>query len=203
MRYRIESFVLKVGAALAAGAFATAASVGAADLTPQEKKLIPLAKKEGAVTIINPLFSDATATRMAEVFKKRYGLGDDFKFNNLRKGTGATVAQVRQEIKAGRFTVGVREARQRLLEEPHRARQERRSIFELSVRGRSPCLHLPAGLEQLLPGHGEFEGDLVRGCLEAQPQGKDHRVRPDQERDLHQHDDLSHGSGHRHEGDFQ
>jgi len=107
MRYRIESFVLKVGAALAAGAFATAASVGAADLTPQEKKLIPLAKKEGAVTIINPLFSDATATRMAEVFKKRYGLGDDFKFNNLRKGTGATVAQVRQEIKAGRFTVDV------------------------------------------------------------------------------------------------
>lgn len=107
MRHRIEPFILKVGVVLAAGAFATAASVGAADLTPQEKKLIPLAKKEGAVTIINPLFSDRTGQRMAEAFKKRYGLGNDFKFNNLRKGTGATVAQVRQEIKAGRFTVDV------------------------------------------------------------------------------------------------
>jgi iron(III) transport system substrate-binding protein len=107
MRHRIEPFILKISVALAAGVLATAASVGAADLTPQEKKLIPLAKKEGAVTIINPLFSDETGTRMAAAFKKRYGLGDDFKFNNLRKGTGATVAQVRQEIKAGRFTVDV------------------------------------------------------------------------------------------------
>ena len=50
--------------------------------------------------IINPLFSDRTATRMAKAFKERYGLGEDFKFNNLRKGTGATIAQVRQEMKA-------------------------------------------------------------------------------------------------------
>ncbi|KPK20084.1 MAG: hypothetical protein AMJ67_03425 [Betaproteobacteria bacterium SG8_41] len=107
MRHRIEPFVLKVSVALAAGVFAAAASVGAAELTPQEKKLIPLAKKEGGVTIINAIFSDRTSTRMAAAFKKRYGLGDDFQFNNLRKGTGATVAQVRQEMKAGRFTVDV------------------------------------------------------------------------------------------------
>jgi len=107
MRNRIEPFALKISVALAAGILAAAATVSAADLTPQEKKLIPLAKKEGAVTIINPLFSDRTGTRMAEAFKKRYGLGDDFKFNNLRKGTGATIAQVRQEMKAGRFTVDV------------------------------------------------------------------------------------------------
>jgi len=92
---------------LFAAAFGAASLVQAADLTPQEQKLVAAAKKEGAVTIINPLFSDETAQRMAEAFKKRYGLGDDFKFNNLRKGTGATVAQVRQEIKAGRFTVDV------------------------------------------------------------------------------------------------
>ncbi len=94
----------------ASGALAmmtTAAFAQAADLTPQEKSLIEAAKKEGAVTIINPLFSDRTGQRMAEAFKKRYGLGDDFQFNNLRKGTGATVAQVRQEIKAGKFTVDV------------------------------------------------------------------------------------------------
>jgi iron(III) transport system substrate-binding protein len=78
-----------------------------APLTAQEKSLIAGAKKEGAVTIINPLFSERTARRMSAAFKKRYGLGDDFKFNNLRKGTGATVSQVRQEFKAGKFTVDV------------------------------------------------------------------------------------------------
>ncbi|MFY0611494.1 MAG: ABC transporter substrate-binding protein [Hyphomicrobiaceae bacterium] len=82
-----------------------AVAVHAADLTAQEKKLIEAAKKEGSVTIIHPLFSDRTAQRMAAAFKKRYGLGDGFKFNSLRKGTGSTVAQVRQEIKAGKFTV--------------------------------------------------------------------------------------------------
>jgi len=91
----------------AAALLATAVTVNAADLTAHEKKLAEAAKKEGAVTIINPLFSDRTGQRMGEAFKKRYNLGDDFKFNNLRKGTGATVAQVRQEIKAGKFTVDV------------------------------------------------------------------------------------------------
>lgn len=91
----------------AAAILAAASAAYAADLTPQEKALIEAAKKEGAVTIINPLFSDRTAQRMGAAFKKRYGLGDDFQFNNLRKGTGATVAQVRQEIKAGKFTVDV------------------------------------------------------------------------------------------------
>jgi iron(III) transport system substrate-binding protein len=79
----------------------------AADLTPQEKKLVDGAKKEGAVTIINPLFSDITGQRLGEGFIKRYDLGAGFKFNNLRKGTGATVSQVRQEIQAGKFTVDV------------------------------------------------------------------------------------------------
>ncbi len=60
-----------------------------ADITPQEKKLIRAAK------------------RMGSSFIKRYGLGSDFKFKNIRKGTGATVAQVRQEIKAGKFTIDV------------------------------------------------------------------------------------------------
>ena len=96
-----------VGAA-SAGAFLVAATFGqAATLSPQEKALIAAAKKEGAVTIINPLFSDRTSRRMGPAFVKRYGLGPDFKFNNLRKGTGATVSQVRQEIKADKFTVDV------------------------------------------------------------------------------------------------
>jgi iron(III) transport system substrate-binding protein len=89
------------------GALALVPGVSAAELSPQEKKLIPLAKQEGAVTIINPLFSDRTAKRMGEAFIERYGLGDDFQFNNIRKGTGATVATVRQEIKANKFTVDV------------------------------------------------------------------------------------------------
>ena len=74
-------------------------------ITPQEKKLIAGAKKEGSVTLINPLISDRTSKRLQKAFREYYGLGDGFKYNNLRKGTGATAAQVRQEIKAGKFTV--------------------------------------------------------------------------------------------------
>jgi iron(III) transport system substrate-binding protein len=102
-----HSRVLLTGVASAGALLAAVTFAQAADMTPQEKALIPLAKKEGGVTIINPIFSDRTAQRMAAAFKMRYGLGDDFQFNNLRKGTGATIAQVTQEIKAGKFTVDV------------------------------------------------------------------------------------------------
>ncbi len=91
----------------ALGALVLAPLADAAELSPQEQQLIPLAKKEGAVTIINPLFSDRTAKRLGEAFIKRYGLGADFTFNNIRKGTGATVSTVRQEIKANKFTIDV------------------------------------------------------------------------------------------------
>lgn len=96
-----------IGAVSAVALLSAATLANAAELTAQEKALIAGAKKEGAVTLINPIFAERTAKRMGAAFKKRYGLGDDFKFNNLRKGTGATVAQVRQEIKAGKFTVDV------------------------------------------------------------------------------------------------
>jgi len=76
----------------------------AADLTPQEKALVEGAKKEGAVVILNPQFSDHTGQMLGAGFIKRYDLGPNFKFNNLRKGTGATVAQTRQEIQAGKHT---------------------------------------------------------------------------------------------------
>jgi len=93
--------------AVSAIALLAAGSAAQADghLNAVETKLAPLAKEEGSVTIIHPLFSDRTAQRMAAAFKKRYNLGDDFQFNSLRKGTGATVAQVRQEIQANKFTV--------------------------------------------------------------------------------------------------
>ena len=93
------------GAVSAIALLAAGSVAQAQDLNAQEKALIAGAKAEGAVTIINPLFSDRTSQRMGAAFKKRYGLGDDFKFASLRKGTGATVAQVRQEILAGKFTV--------------------------------------------------------------------------------------------------
>lgn len=76
----------------------------AADITPQEKKLIRGAKKEGRVLLLNPLFSDRTAKRMGPAFIKRYGLGSDFKFLNVRKRTGDVVGQARAEMKADKFT---------------------------------------------------------------------------------------------------
>jgi iron(III) transport system substrate-binding protein len=98
----------RIIAAAAAIAWLTTASDGVtASLTPQEQKLVEGAKKEGAVTVLNPIFSDRTGERLGEAFVKRYDLGPDFKFNNLRKGTGQTVAQVRQEIVANKFSVDI------------------------------------------------------------------------------------------------
>ncbi|MBT4095861.1 MAG: hypothetical protein HOE85_18015, partial [Nitrospinaceae bacterium] len=93
------------GVAAAALVSLSMATTASAALSPQEQKLARAAKKEGGVIIINPLFSNRTAKRMGPAFIKRYGLGSGFKFSNIRKGTGATVATVRQEIKAGKFTI--------------------------------------------------------------------------------------------------
>lgn len=104
----LRNVTLSLIAASSALAMMTASAFAqAADLTPQEKALIEGAKKEGSVIILNAIFSDRTGQRLGEAFKKRYGLGDSFEFNNLRKGTGATVAQVRQEIQADKFTVDI------------------------------------------------------------------------------------------------
>ena len=94
---------LSVSCALLIGGASVA--MAGSHITPQEKKLIAGAKSEGSVTLINPLLSDRTSKRLQKAFREYYGLGDGFKYNNLRKGTGATVSQVRQEIKAGKFTV--------------------------------------------------------------------------------------------------
>lgn len=87
--------------------FAGMAASFAADYTPQEQKLIEGARKEGELTVLNPQFSDHTGIELGKGFIKRYNLGSDFKFHNLRKGTGATVAQTRQEIQAGKHTVDI------------------------------------------------------------------------------------------------
>lgn len=94
-------------AAASVAALLAGASIATADdhLNAQEKALVEKAKEEGSVTLIHPIFSDRTSQNLTEGFRKRYGLGDDFEVNFLRKGTGATVAQVRQEIQAGKFTV--------------------------------------------------------------------------------------------------
>jgi len=107
MKTSTGSLGLLAGAASVVALLAATSLGQAQALNPQEEALVAGAKKEGAVTIINPLFSDRTAQRMGAAFIKRYGLGSNFKFNNLRKGTGATVSQVRQEIQAGKFTVDV------------------------------------------------------------------------------------------------
>ena len=93
------------GGVSALGLLASATFANAADLTPQEQALVAAAKEEGAVTLIHPLFSDRTGQLLGEAFVARYDLGPDFQVNFLRKGTGAAVSQVRQEIQAGKFTV--------------------------------------------------------------------------------------------------
>ena len=97
MRWSSGSRALFV--ALAFLAASAAPALGATEITPQEKKLIPLAKKEGGFTFINANLLDPTMRRMRAAFLKHYGMGDDFKFNFVLKGTGPTVATARQEIK--------------------------------------------------------------------------------------------------------
>ena len=137
----------------------------AVELTPQEQKLAAAAKQEGAVVLLDPIFSDRTGQRLGEAFVHRYGLGPDFKFSNLRKGTGQTVAQVRQEIVANKFTVdillvsapgffdeaikhGAFEASDSGYWKEHTELDEAgRAICQLSLRRRAVRLLVPAGLE--------------------------------------------------------
>ncbi len=72
----------------------------ASPITPQEHKLVRAAKKEGAVTLLNPLFQESTAKKMGPAFAKRYGLGSSFKFQNVKKRTGDVVGTARAEMKA-------------------------------------------------------------------------------------------------------
>lgn len=94
-------------AAAALLAFAAPAAASAQDYTPQELKLIDAARAEGEVSILHPILGDYSAGLLAKGFIDFYKLGPNFKFNNLRKGSGQTVAQVRQEIQANKFTVDI------------------------------------------------------------------------------------------------
>lgn len=93
------------GAGLAVLAvFAIMTVAQAAELNPTEKRLVAAAKAEGEVTILNAVIVEETAVKLAAAFVKRYDLGPNFKVNNVRKGTGQTAAQIRQEIQAGKMT---------------------------------------------------------------------------------------------------
>lgn len=85
-------------------ALSLAAAAGASELTAQEKKLIPLAKQEGSLVTLISLFQDKTVRELEAGFIKRYGLGSDFKYTNIRKGTGPSLSMARTEIKANRIT---------------------------------------------------------------------------------------------------
>ncbi len=75
--------------------------------TPQEEKLIAAAKAEGEVSVLHPILGDHSFGLLSKGFIEFYKLGPNFKLNNLRKGSGQTVAQVRQEIQANKFTVDI------------------------------------------------------------------------------------------------
>ncbi|MDH5750108.1 MAG: hypothetical protein OEY85_12435, partial [Rhodospirillales bacterium] len=63
MKISTVSLTFIMGAVSAAALFAVAPSAHAAGLNAQEKALVAAAKKEGEVTLLNPLFSDRTAKR--------------------------------------------------------------------------------------------------------------------------------------------
>jgi ABC-type Fe3+ transport system substrate-binding protein len=75
--------------------------------TAQETKLIEAAKAEGEVSVLHPILGDHSFGLLSKAFIDFYKLGPSFKLNNLRKGSGQTIAQVRQEIQANKFTVDI------------------------------------------------------------------------------------------------
>ncbi len=84
-----------------------AVTAHAQEYTPQELKLIDAARAEGEVSVLHPVLGDHSFGLLTKGFIEFYKLGPNFKLNNLRKGSGQTVAQVRQEIQANKFTVDI------------------------------------------------------------------------------------------------
>ena len=97
----VLSVPLALALALAAPAF------GATEITPQEKKLVPAAKKEGQVIFLETSWKDDTMRRLGPAFIKHYNLGSAFKVTHILKGTGPTVSMARQEIKAGKYSFDI------------------------------------------------------------------------------------------------
>jgi len=60
----MRSYLTIRHASAAVAVLATTTFAHANSLTPQEMKLAEAAKKEGAVTILNPIFSDRTGERL-------------------------------------------------------------------------------------------------------------------------------------------
>ena len=185
----------------------TAASTGARaqSLTPQEQALVAAAKAEGAVTVLNPQFSDSTGQLLGEGFIKRYNLGPNFKFNNLRKGTGATVAQTRQEIQAGKHTVDIlivsapgffdeaskRGAFEKLDSGYWKNHEE--GVKAAGQYSNYPYVVVPFAYtfqpvwNSSCPGMEHFSATSYADVLKPELKGKDDRLRPHQEFHLRQH----------------
>lgn len=102
LRSPARVLLLSFGAALLA-----VSGVQAQPLNATEKRLMAAAKAEGEVTVLNAVIVDETTVSLGEAFRKRYDLGSNFKFNNVRKGTGQVAAQLRQEIMANKVTSDV------------------------------------------------------------------------------------------------
>ena len=73
MHSHIKATLVGAVSAVAMFSFGSAAIAGG-HLNATEAALAPLAKAEGSVTIIHPLFSDRTAQRMAAAQLERFGM---------------------------------------------------------------------------------------------------------------------------------
>jgi len=88
--------IIGIGITMAFFIFVTAGASFAAD-----KALIEAAKKEGKLSVYT-VFGRRFLPEMGDLFKKMYSLGDDFKVEFTRKGTGATIQMIEAEYMAKR-----------------------------------------------------------------------------------------------------
>ena len=73
----------------------------------QMEKKIAAAKVDGSVSYMESLVTAETVNKLADVFRKHYGLPDSFPVNYTRSGTGAVVTRMDQELAAKRVTLDV------------------------------------------------------------------------------------------------
>lgn len=76
----------------------------------EREKMIAAAAAEGSVVYTESLSSDETIGKLADAFRKYYGLPDSFAVEYTRAGTGAVVTRLDQELAAGRVTLDIASA---------------------------------------------------------------------------------------------
>jgi iron(III) transport system substrate-binding protein len=110
-RFAVGLGLLAIAALLAPDVARAAEAPALANAKGAEKerltKLIAEAKEEGEVIFIDALITPITHDKLAEAFKKHYGLPESFKVGNTYMAPSGIITRLEQELRAGRVSFDV------------------------------------------------------------------------------------------------